>query len=357
MPALKFVAALLLGAALLGCDRPAPPPKTADETARANLVTHVAGLQTRATRYEPRYCDEGATDEATRNCHADVMEDRGGADRKLGLTTFSCSVEPEGRCRFVASVDGEDAVPRQVAATPTCADSLHPQLTVEVPGLGGVTVSEYLSRDTADQSWVNASFTLQDPALRPTESQVTAALEHLAGRIGETCRSYRMTRSKLFLYPAGVTAGESGNWIARMEEDGERKIDLNRRLLKDERGDRYACVDAKEPGIGSTDGTKLPPVRQREIIGTWVTFGFNLTTSLERVGGKVYKVDRSAYCASGDRGELLRARSNGRYAVIGSAHGDYYQVTASGDLGVFDRAGSIDTLPKHFALYPAPAPQ
>lgn len=77
--------------------------------------------------------------------------------------------------------------------------------------------------------------------------------------------------------------------------------------------------------------------------------------SLERVKRKVYRVYRSVYCASGQRGELLQARSNGRYAVTGSRAGDDYEVKPSGALGVFHRASSIDVMPKHPALYPATA--
>ena len=354
MSPFKLIAAIVCSSALLGCER-VPPPKTADEIARSNLEQHVFRLKTGSTRYEPRYCDSATQDESLRSCHADLMEVHDSADKKLGLSTFLCSVEPEGRCTFVSSVDGADAMPPQPGTAPTCTDALHPRLTIDLPGVGAATVSDYTSRDTPDESWVSAAFTLQDAGLRLSESQVTSALEHLAGKLGDVCRSYALKKTRIFLYPAGVTAGESANWIARLEDADGRKIDLNRRLLKDERGDRYACLDEKEPGIGSDHGTKLPPVRQREIIGTWVPSSFDLTLSLERVNGRVYKVYRSAYCASGDRGELLQTRSNGRYAVVGSANGDYYQVTASGDLGVFDRVGSIDTLPKHFALHPAPS--
>lgn len=197
---------------------------------------------------------------------------------------------------------------------------------------------------------MSASFTLSDNHLRLTEEQATGALEHLAGRLGRFCRSYPLKKTRIFLYPAGVTAGESANWIGGLEDSGSRKIDFHSNLLKDERGDRYACLAGKEHGIGPNHGTKLPSVRQREVIGTWAKTDFNLTMSLERVKGKVYKVYRSPYCSSGDRGQLLQTRSQGRYAVIGSANGDYYQVTGSGDLGVFDHAGSVDALPEHVAL-------
>jgi hypothetical protein len=123
-------------------------------------------------------------------------------------------------------------------------------------------------------------------------------------------------------------------------------------MLKDDRADRYACINEKEPGISLDDGTKLPPVRQRDILGTWVDMNPNITMSLERVKGKVYRVYRSAYCASGERGELLKTLTGGRFAVINSRNGDYYQMIANGDLGVFDREGRIDVMLKHAALYP-----
>lgn len=45
-----------------------------------------------------------------------------------------------------------------------------------------------------------------------------------------------------------MRAGESANWIALSEDSGSRNINFNRALLKDERADRYACLNEKKPG-------------------------------------------------------------------------------------------------------------
>jgi hypothetical protein len=347
-----LIAALLIGTTLLGCQRDLPP-KTAGEVALANLAIHVKPLNMNDSRYRAVVCDNGGSTEPMLICHADLLQTRDGDEKKVDSVAFSCSTEPDGRCVHMSVSDAAAAAASQAGAAPICADALHPQLTVDVPDAGAMTVSDYTARDTVGEGWVNASFTLQDTGVRLSEAQVRSALDHLSGRIAAICRSYPLKKTRIFLYPAGVTAGESANWIARFEDFGSRNIDFNRALLKDERVDRYTCLDEKEPGIGGNDGTKLPPVRQREIIGTWVGMNPRITMSLERVKGKVYRVYRSAYCASGERGELLQTGSKGRYIVIDSRAGDYYQVTPIGDLGVFDRTGSIDVMPQHFALHPA----
>ena len=347
----KLVAAALLGLSLLGC-KPSDPPIALRERALTNLREHLKDTGG-ATRLIPRYCDDGGFESPTLLCHADVMRQNAGEETKIASSTFSCSTAPEGRCLSVRVADAGTAATERSDAAPACADPLHPMATVELQDVGPVSVSDYTARDMPDQAWVNASFTLQDASIRLTEAQVKTALDRLFDRIAAICRSYPLQKTRVFLYPAGVTAGESANWIARLDAADSRSIDIHQSLLKDERADRYACLNEKEPGIGLEDGTKLPPVRQREIIGTWVGMRPNITMSLERVKGKVYRVYRSPYCASGDRGELLQTRSNARYAVIDSRSGDYYQVTPTGDLGVFDRDGSIDVMPKHFALHPA----
>jgi hypothetical protein len=345
-----FVAALL-GLPLLGCERSAPP-MSPGEHALANLTEHLKH-ESGATRLRPRSCDDGSSEHPTLLCHADLMQQYAGEERKIGSSTFSCSVTPQGRCVYVSAADSDRTTTTvQSGTAPACGEFLHPMLTFDLQGVGPVTVSDYTASDMPNEAWVSASFTLQDTNVRLTEAQVKAALDRLFEQIGAICRSYPLKKTRIFLYPAGVTAGESANWIARLDDAGSRHVDLNRALLKDERTDRYTCLDAKAPGIGLEGGTKLPPVRQRQIIGTWVGMDSNVTISLERVKGSVYRVYRDAYCASGDQGELLQTRSGGRYAVIDSRNGDYYQVAPSGDLGVFDRDGRVDVMPKHFALYP-----
>lgn len=77
------------------------------------------------------------------------MRDLGGTDKKIGLSTFSCSVGMNGRGLFVATVDGEDvAAPLRGTTAAAFADSLHPRTSIDVPGIGMVAVSDYTSSDT-----------------------------------------------------------------------------------------------------------------------------------------------------------------------------------------------------------------
>lgn len=347
------IALALAMASLLGCQRDVPP-KTVGEIALANLANHVMSLRMSDSYYRPVACDNGGSAQANLVCHSDLLQRRAGTENKIDSVAFACSTQPDGPCVYLSPAE-VNAAAGQSATDQACADALHLQQTLDIPEAGSATVSDYTARDTPGEAWVNASFTLRDGDLRLSEAQVRSVLDHLNGRIAAACRSYPLKKTRIFLYPAGVTAGESANWIARFDDDGQRNIDINRGLLKDERSDRYACVDEAEPGIGDDSGTRLPPERQREIIGTWVDMNPRITMSLERVKGKVYRVYRSAYCESGKRGELLTMHPNGRYAVIGSAAGDYYEVTPSGDLGVFDRTGKIDVMPRHPGLYPAEA--
>lgn len=351
----RLFAAALLGAFLLGCNPRAPAP-TRSEHALANLNEHLKN-ERGATRLRPLVCDSDGIGDQKRLCHADMIQEHAGEEKKVGSSTFSCDTLPKGKCTFFSSSDADGNASMQTGVLPACSEPLRLMSEVDLQDVGRVTVSDYTESDTPSTAWVSAAFTLQDANIRLTQAEVTAALDQLIERIAASCRLNAVKKTRVFLYPAGVTAGESANWIARLDDGVTRNIDLNQALLKDERRDRYACVDTKEPGRSLDYGTRLPPVRQREIIGTWVGMNTNITMSLERVKGKVYRVYRSAYCASSDRGELLQTRPGGQYAVVDSRNGDYYQVMPSGDLGVFDRAGSIDVMPKHFALHPAPSPQ
>jgi len=215
---------------------------------------------------------------------------------------------------------------------------------------GEVEVAAY-EEGSLGSPWITASFVLKDFELRLTEAEVRDALATTLERIEKSCRQESAERARLFLYPAGAIAGQSSAWIARLEKDKGTDVDMRRHFLKDSRGDRYACLAEKEPGRSLDMGTRLPPVRQREIVGTWAKPEFGLTMSIERVGKKVYRVYRSAHCASGDRGERLRENADHFY-VVDSSHGDYYQVQPSGELVIFDQEGRIDMMPVHFALHP-----
>ena len=350
---IALIISTIVGSLLLGCQRD-PVAQTPGEMALANLAAHVAPLRTATSYYRPVVCDNGGTSAPILVCYADQMQQKAGQEMKAGWAKFACATEPAGRCSYTSTVGADDAAGIAANLSTPCTDPLDSQSTFDLPGAGTVAVTLYETGEADGQAWASASITLQDAAIRLTEPEVNGALDYLGDRMARTCGAMPFKRIRIFLYPSGVKAGESANWIARFEQGAGRSVDLNRGMLKDDQGDRYACLDEKEPGKPSASGVKLPPERQRETIGTWVGIHAGITMSLERVQGKVYRVYRSAYCGSGDRGELLRTRSDASYGVADSEAGDYYQVTLSGDLGVFDRDGKIDVMLRHSSLYPTP---
>jgi hypothetical protein len=265
-----------------------------------------------------------------------------------------CGQSDETKSQAPVSVMPPVATVAGATSVPKCAPHLAKTDVLDITD-AKVEVTDYTSSDTSSQSWVSASLNVLDVKLKLTDAQARSALQRLQDRLASSCQENKLQRTRIFLYPAGVVAGASANWLGRLETDGETStITLHETLLKDDRPDQYACLDKVEPGISLGLGTKLPPVRQRKIIGTWADPMMNLTLSIEKVGKKVYRVRRSAYCSSGDRGELLRAGSSKLFGVIGSTAGDMYEIDESGDLGIFDRDGKIDTLPAHFGLHPKP---
>ena len=237
---------------------------------------------------------------------------------------------------------------------PACQHSLARGDAFKLP-FGEVEVAVY-EEGSLGSPWTTASFILKDHELRLTEAEARDALAMTLERIEKTCRHEPVERARLFLYPAGAIAGQSSAWIARLEKNKGTDVDIRWHFLKDSRNDRYACLTEMEPGRSLDIGTRLPPVQQREIVGTWAKPEFGLTMSIERVGKKAYRVYRSSHCASGDRGDRLRENA-GHFYVVGSNHGDYYQVQPSGELVIFDKEGRIDVMPKHFALHPTSGPE
>lgn len=217
-----------------------------------------------------------------------------------------------------------------------------------------VVLHDVETSDREAQSWVRASFMLKDHALRLTEAQARATLDRLYQRLASSCRAHPVQRGMVFLYPADAVAGQSSAWIGRLTASNARSnVELRRVLLRDDRTDRLACLQGKEPGKSLNLGTRLPAQQQRHTIGTWADPDSGLTMSFEKVNGKVYQVYRSAYCSSNERGDLVRQRSAKRFTVIDSANGDYFEMLPTGDLGVFDREGQIDIKPSHPNLFPA----
>lgn len=272
----------------------------------------------------------------------------------LACLTFTLSACQDDKTSTAGATGSETAA--SATAASACAYQLVVQDDVDTPE-AKVSVTGFETSDRETQSWVRASFALKDHDLRLTEEQVRGTLDHLYQRLATSCRQHPLQRAIVFLYPEGAIAGQSSAWIARLTTSSHApEVELRKVLLKDERTDRFACLHGKEPGKSLDLGTRLPPEKSREIIGSWADPDSGLTMSLERVAGKVYQVYRSAYCSSSDRGEPVRQGPGKRFSVIDSRAGDYFEILPSGDLGVYDRQGMIDLKPTHRNLYPAVQP-
>jgi hypothetical protein len=97
----------------------------------------------------------------------------------------------------------------------------------------------------------------------------------------------------------------------------------------------------------SPDEVDLPPIEQRQIIGTWQDeiAGTICTMGIEKVNSKFYKVQR---CADGSGGstdiELVKISDRKYKPKTASRNGDYYLIDNSKNLGIFDNQGIIITL-------------
>jgi len=215
-----------MGLALLGCESNAPP-LTPGEQALINLTEQLKS-EGGVTKLLPRYCDGGASGRPELLCYADVMEPYAGEERKVGFSTYSCDVAPGGHCVIASAADLSDASAAPAERASTCAEPLHKGLTIDLPDAGVVTVSDSVTGGAPGQAWVNVSVTLQDAGMRLTESQVKEALDRLLARITDSCGTGTLVKTRIFLYPTDVIAGESANWIARLDDGAHRSVDINR---------------------------------------------------------------------------------------------------------------------------------
>jgi hypothetical protein len=103
----------------------------------------------------------------------------------------------------------------------------------------------------------------------------------------------------------------------------------------------------------SPDDVTLPPISQRQIIGTWFDKVTRCTSSFEQVKKQVFYVLRCSDGSGGNEGrEYLRVDGNKFLPKQQSRTGDYYVIQAGGNLNMYDRQGLIDTLPRHPTLRP-----
>jgi hypothetical protein len=104
----------------------------------------------------------------------------------------------------------------------------------------------------------------------------------------------------------------------------------------------------------SQEEVNLPPVEQRQIIGTWITSSLSgiCTRSFESVGQKVYSVLRCDDGSGGKSGKELTKVSKEKFISRSSTHGDHYVILANGNLSIRDRDGEVDVESKHADLWP-----
>lgn len=101
----------------------------------------------------------------------------------------------------------------------------------------------------------------------------------------------------------------------------------------------------------SPDDVNLPPVAQRNILGTWKMADSPCTRSFEEVKGAIYDVTRCSDKSGGDTGRKLARVNATTFRSTREGSTDHYVIQKDGTLSVRDREGEIDRLKKH-ALWP-----
>jgi hypothetical protein len=101
----------------------------------------------------------------------------------------------------------------------------------------------------------------------------------------------------------------------------------------------------KEVTAGSF--VRLPEMAKRKVIGSWLRVA-GQTTSIEQVANRYFMVSRTRFCDTGNQGWPL-TKSGGQYL---DANGDRYRIMHSGQLGVFDSQGPVDTYKMNAGVCP-----
>ncbi|NTV10771.1 MAG: hypothetical protein HGA47_08340 [Zoogloea sp.] len=117
-----------------------------------------------------------------------------------------------------------------------------------------------------------------------------------------------------------------------------------------------ATVGAKElsPGMKQLLGISPLP-KDAQPIGTWIGA---CARSIEHSKAKnsYFMTERCSDGSGGKDGdELAKFEKDGLSAFKkkqGSSHGDYYVIEKDGRLGIYDKAGLIEKLPRHRKLLP-----
>lgn len=98
----------------------------------------------------------------------------------------------------------------------------------------------------------------------------------------------------------------------------------------------------------------LPPVANRELIGTWLekTGPYTCAISLEKVKGKVFLTTRCDNVCDESQGQPVQQISSKKFKVADGGQGYYLVILPNGNVSVRDADGEIQLDPKHASLWP-----
>lgn len=101
------------------------------------------------------------------------------------------------------------------------------------------------------------------------------------------------------------------------------------------------------------DEVKLSSAGNRKVLGTWYSRTLKCTRSIEQVGSNYFEVKRYSDGSGDGAGTPLVKFGDNKYKPkSGSRFGDYFVIEKDGSLGIYDKDGQVDILPKANSLVP-----
>lgn len=101
------------------------------------------------------------------------------------------------------------------------------------------------------------------------------------------------------------------------------------------------------------DEVNLSSAGNRKVLGTWYSRTLKCTRSIEQVGSNYFEVKRySGGAGDGAGTPLVKIGDNKYKPKSGSRFGDYFVIEKDGRLGIYDKDGQVDILPKANSLFP-----
>lgn len=208
--------------------------------------------------------------------------------------------------------------------------------------------------DNKYQSTLRQAFFITNPE-GVSDADIRKSLEKLYENARTTCRKNPLKGTLVFLYLTSDTVNGM-NWVGRLDvsSGSTPKIDVGKGLIpatkqveisSHSRCDRLGTSDTGKKDIRFPDEVDLPPIKDREILGTWF-YQNKCTLSFESVKGSVYRVIRCSDCSGGKTGVKVARVSNNVFQRIPQRKGEYFRILPSGNLGSFDDEGEIETYVK-----------